>query len=262
MILLESDLSRVRIHMGIPVLGVQDSGFALGFRYANVMGLFEWRVKNLQPWEYTHVTGYPAAAVSVMGSPQVGNTLSATVASLAQYTYTVQASDLTAQDPVLSALTNFCNGFNSLNAASFVASPQPAITFSPTAVSPGPKTWQLAFVSTAMSAFTVAVTSTGLTAFVTAQGVVPTPTLTFQDDNTTCTGYLAICDYLQAKTATSSDLAKYSKADVVQFRQNELGYREAIYKNWRQKLADYLGIPLYPMQPVGRFGGANTGLVI
>lgn len=263
MILMEPEKSRVRLHMGVPVLGVQDSGYALGYRMTNVMGLLEYRMNQLQPWEYGHIVGSPVAALSVMGTPRVGATISATVGALAQYTYTMTSQDMSNADPVFSACQNFANGFNALNGASYIAQAQPSVVFPITAIGAGPQQWQICFISTGNAAFTFTTTATsGLVTTIVSQGNAPTPTMTFADDNKTCTGYLQICDYLQAKIANASDLAKYSKADVVEFRQNELGYREAIYKNWRQKLADYLGIPLYPMQPVGRFGGANTGLTL
>jgi hypothetical protein len=86
--------------------------------------------------------------------------------------------------------------------------------------------------------------------------------VTFQDDSVTCTGYLSICDYLEGKIAQASDLMKYSTADVVTFRRDETQARGALYNVWRKRMADFFGIPIYPMAAVGRFGGANTGLVV
>ena len=95
------------------------------------------------------------------------------------------------------------------------------------------------------------------------QGTQPRPYYTFTDDNYTANGYIGMCDYLESKTGAASDLSsKYSVADVVTFRRDELSARDDNYHYWRQRLADYLGIPLFPMQPVAGFGGANTGLTI
>jgi hypothetical protein len=251
--------------MGVPVLGVQDSGFALGYRFTNVMGLLEYRMNNLQPNEYAKITGTPTAASAVYGGVQVGNTLSVTINQNSPIVYTVQPSDLLAPDPVLSAVQNIANLINQTVGSQWIASAQPAVTYSPTAVAPGPKTWQLAVIAapTNQEAFTIAVSGTGgLIGYVVLQGALPNPQQTFNDDGMTAVGYLAICDYLESKTAISSDLMKYTQADVVTLRRDELGARDGLYMYWRRRLADVFGIPLYPMQPVANFGGANTGLEI
>lgn len=263
MVLYESDKSRVRIHFGVPVLGVQDSGFALGYRFTNVIGLLEYRMNNLQPWEYGRIVGSPVAAFAVSAPIGIaaGNTISCTVGALGNFSYTVTSADMAAEDPVFSACQNFANAFNAVNGASYVASAQPTVAWPiTTRAQIGQPTWQITFISTGSTAFTIAPSSTGVVSTVTAQGAAPMPTVTFSEDNTTATGYLAICDYLQARTATASDLAKFSKADVVTFRYDEIGYREAIYRNWRQKLADYFGIPLFPMKNSGP--NSKTGLVV
>jgi hypothetical protein len=263
MILLEPDKMRTRIHMGVPVLGVQDSGFALGYRFSNVMGLLERRMNTLQPHEYARLTGTPTAALALSGTASVGATISATVGALSAFTYTVTSADMVAPDPVLAACTNFANAFNAANGTQFIATQQPSVVFPVTTIGAGPAQWQLAFVSTGTSAFAVStVSSGGIVSYVVMQGALPKPSVTFSDDSLTCVGYLGICDYLEGKTAQASDLSKFSKADVVSFRPDEMQYREAMYKGWRKRLADFFGIPLYPMPSTGTFGGANTGLTI
>ena len=263
MILLEPDKMRARIHMGVPVLGVQDSGVSLGYRFANVMGTFEGRMNKLQPHEYARLTGTPTAAVAIMGSAAVGNTITLTVGVLSPFVYTVTSGDASNSDPVLSALTNCAGQFNQLNGSQYIATQQPSVVFPTTTIGAGPREWQLAFVSTGTAAFTVSIAVTGgLSAYVALQGGIPKPTVTFNDDAITCVGYLNICDYLEGKTAQASDLIKYSKADVVDFRRDEMQARNALYKMWRLRLADFFGIPLYPMPSIGQFGGANTGLTI
>lgn len=258
--LLEPDKMRARIHQGAPVLGVQDSGFALGYRFEQIMGLFEYRMNNIQPWEYTRIVGIPAAAQAVLGTIQVGSTIGCTVAALSPVVYTVQSADLTAPDPTFSAVQNFCNAFNAAHGSSFIASPQPAVVWPQTTVSAGPKQWQIAFVSSTTAAFTIAPTGTnGLLAYVVSQGNTPNPSAAFKEDAVTAVGYLSICDYLEGKIATSSDLMKFSKADVVGFRPDEMDARDNLYQYWRQRLADVWGIPLYPM---GGTGGMATGFSV
>ncbi|MDE2099950.1 MAG: hypothetical protein KGL39_22040 [Patescibacteria group bacterium] len=262
--LLEQDKARTRLHMGIPVAGIQDSGSASGYRFFEQVGNLEYRLNNLQPWEYGRIVGSPTAAVMISATPAVGNTITVTVGNLSPFTYTLTLNDLAQVDPVFSACENLVAAFNQANVASYFASTQPTVYW-PVTQKPfqGPSVWQMAFVSTGQTAFTVAVSTTGtLVGTVTAQGSAIMPTVTFQEGNVTTTGYLAILDYLQAKVANSSDLAKFSKTDVVTMRYDELGYRESIYKNWRQKLADYIGCPLYPMRTMYPTGGRKTGLVI
>lgn len=258
--LLEPDKMRARLHQGVPILGVQDSGFALGYRFQQIMGLFEFRMNQIQPWEYTRIVGIPAAGAAVLGTIQVGATVSVTVGALSIYTYTVQSSDLLAPDPTFSALNNFCNGFNAINGASYIASPQPAVVWPMTTVSAGPKEWQLAFVSAVATPFNIVASgSNGLIAYVTAQGLAPKPSATFNEDSETLNGYLNILDYLEGKIATASDLMKFSVADVVNFRPDEMGARAGLYEFWRNRLASVWGIPLYPM---GGVGGLQTGLSV
>jgi hypothetical protein len=215
-------------------------------------------MNNIQPWEYTRIVGNPVAALAIVGAPQVGATLSCTVGALSAFTYTVTSQDMAQVDPTFTAATNFCNAFNAVNAASYIASPQPAVVWPQTTIGSGPRQWQIAFVAPTSNAFTIVPAGTnGLVSYVISQGNIPNPSATFKEDNVTAVGYLSLCDYLESKIATASDLMKFSKADVVDFRPDEMQIREALYNKWCERLADVWGIPLYPM---GGPGGANTGL--
>ena len=167
----------------------------------------------------------------------------------------------------MSVVQNLANQIN-FNAAmvsgGYQASAQPAVTYPVTAIGATSPFWQLAVVNNLGNTFTFGLSSTGtLYSFPTSQGNAPRPFYTFTDDGYTATGYIAICDYLESKVGSASDLsAKYSVADVVTFRRDELAARDANYQYWRQRLADFFGIPLYPMQPVGAFGGSGTGLTV
>jgi hypothetical protein len=266
MVLLEPDKSRVRTHLQVPVLGVQDSGVALGYRFANVMGLLERRMNTLQPHEYARITGTPTGAMQILsnGLPNIGDTLSVTVNALPAVVYAVTASDLSAHDPVLSAATNFAAKVIQTIGTTVLAFSQPAVVFPVTTFGSGPAAWQVAFSGAVPGAtFTIATSGTGnLTAFPILQGVLPSPSVTFQEDGTIATGYLQICDYLEGKMATSSDLMKFSVAGGTSLRADETQVREMLYMRWCKRLATYFGVPVRPMQAVGRFGGANTGLTV
>lgn len=269
MILPENIKSRCRVHMGVPVLGIQNSGFALGYRFTNVMGLFEWRMNNLQPYELASITGNPTASNTVYAAgngPHVGDTLVITINTSA-VTYTVQSSDFQGTnpdgvvDPMYTIVNNAAAAVTQQLSSLVVALPQPAVTYPSTFAGAGPMQWQMAYSSTNGQPFTLAVASTGnLLAYPLTQGVSPSPTITFLDDSVTATGYVPICDYLEQNTAQASSLVKFTKADVVNFRQDELAARDQIYEYWRQRLADVFGIPLYSVPPVANFGGVSTGM--
>lgn len=255
--------ARVRAHLGVPVLGVQNSGISLGYRFTNQMGLLEYRMNNLQPFEEASITGNPAAATIINGNPIAGDTVTITVNALSPLTYTVTSADASAADPCGSVAQNFAlkvmqtPAYAALVWATYTPSiKQPY----PTAVKPNSTLILQALTS---AAFTVACTFTGSTAFVAyTQGSLPSPNVTMKEDSVTLYGYVAICDYLEGKIAGASDLMKFSKADVTTFRGDEMQARRALYREWQKRLSDFLGIPLFPVPAVGRYGGSNTGLVV
>lgn len=259
----ESTKQRIRVHMGVPVLGVQNSGFSLGYRFTNVMGLLEYRMINMQPFEEASITGVPAAMAMVgPGTPVAGDTLTLTVNALAPITYTVTSQDVLSTDPLGTVSQNFANQIN----ANSTLNSTVVATFAPSKTQPAFNTVapNATLILQALSAtvFTISCSFSGHTNFVAyMQGTLPAPYSTFQEDGLTLHGYVPICDYLQGKTASASDLLKFAQADVTKFRPDELGARAAVYKYWCKQLAQFLGIPLNPMPPVGNFGGGNTGLV-
>lgn len=251
--------SRIRVHMGVPVLGVQNSGFAQGYRYMQEAGLLEYRMNNLQPVEEAQLTGWPIANIQITGTPQVGDRVSFQVNSLSTYVYTVQSSDLLSTDILGSIAANAATGINQTYfgnpvAAAYVPSLK---TPYPTASTP----WAAIILQGVSSAsFFVTVGATGhTTPIVTVNGASVPPSYTFTDDGETINGYVAILDYLEGVIARPSDLAKFSKADVVNFRANEIGYRRAIYREWQGMLSRFLGIRLDAVSPSRR---ANVGLSI
>jgi hypothetical protein len=265
MVLPEFTKSRVRVHLGVPVIGLQDSGNMFGYRFAWVMGLLEYRLNNLQPFEFAGITGTPTASISLMqnGPVVAGNTLTIAINNT-PVTYTITPEDAAAQNPVFSIASNASVLLSSTLPALVTASAQPAIVFPVTTYGENPQQWQMAITSTNNSSFTVAVSgsSSNPYTYIALQGLIPHPNYTFIEDQYTANGYVPICDYLEQKTAGSSDLMKFSKADVVNFRPDELGARSAVYQWWRRKLAEVFGIPLYPLPAVSRYGGASTTLVM
>ena len=259
--------TRIRVHMGVPVLGLQNSGFALGYRFENQIGLLEYRMTNLQPYEEISITGVPAASAAVYGQITLGDVLNMQITPSDRppilISYTVQPSDLVApQGPMAAVAQNFANAImQTPSGASFVqAAYSPGVTQPyPTAIPPNASVILQGIFPVP---FTITTYVQGYTTFQpTLQGVLPAPSVTFKEDAVTIYGYVPIADYLQGKLFSSSDLMKFTKADVVNFRHDELGARRAVYDEARQQLAEFLGIPLFPVPPVDNSGGANvTGL--
>ena len=233
------------------------------------MGLLEWRMNNLQPYELASITGNPTASNTAYAAgtgPNIGDTITITI-NTSPVTYTVQPSDFQSlnpygvPDPMYSIVNNAAAAVTQQLSSLVVGLPQPAVTYPQNYVGAGPMQWQMAYSSTNGQPFTLAVASTGnILAYPLTQGVSVSPTITFLDTNVTATGYVAICDYLEQNTAQASSLVKVTKADVVDFRQDELAARDQIYEYWRQRLADVFGIPLYSVPPVANFGGVSTGM--
>lgn len=277
MIIPEVWKTRLRVHMRIPVLGVQNSGFALGFRFSNIIGLFEYRCNNLQPWEIAGLVGLPTASNMFSGTDiQPGDTLTVTITpSVAPTTpivtlYTVTPQDMQGQnpygqvDPFYTAATNAANAVTANCGGRFTATSQPSVTWPQTTPGVGQSPWQMAYqAQNADDLFALAVAYTGgIYAVVTSQGVRPWPRNTFAEDGVTVSGYIETCNYLESAIMRTSDLIKFPKADVVNIRQDEMEARASLYDYWCERIAEVLGIPLYPLGASSNFGGRNTGLEV
>lgn len=273
MILPENYKSRMRVHMGIPVLGVQNSGFALGYRFTNIIGLFEYRCNNLQPYEVAELIGLPTASnilggTAVRVGDQIAIIVTPTGGAPISSTYTVTPEDLTGLnpygqvDPFYTVATNAAALVTKNTGALVIGTSQPTVTWPQTTPGVGPPQWQMAYSAQNPSVtFTISLATTGaLYAYPLTQGVQPNPVITFAEDQVTASGYIAICNYLEQRVALTSDIIKFTKADVVNIRQDEMEARAALYDYWRQRLADVMGVPLYPVEAASNFGGRNTGM--
>lgn len=251
---------RIRTHLGVPVQGINVSGAALGYRFfeGSQVGLLEFRMNNLQPYEEATVTGFPIASISVAGRMVTGDAATITVNGT-PITYTVLLAD---QAPVLTstqtnvaasmavAITNTVSGVT--------AAANPPITNVAQGIFPSYAT--LIVRSLTSSALTVAASSTSSVAVHVVQQGAPIPmAYANQDTGTTYYGYVPILDYLQSQTLQADSFAAFDKADVVTFTRSELGKRVQLYDYWRQMLADYFGVPIDPM---GRNHRSSGGLAI
>lgn len=263
--------------MRIPVLGVQSSGFSLGFRFSNIIGLFEYRCNNLQPWEIAGLVGLPTASNMFAGTNiQPGDTLTVTITPGVVptvpivTTYTVTSQDMQGVnpygqvDPFYTAATNAANAVTANCLGRFIATSQPTVVWPQNAPGVGQSQWQMAYQAQIPDdIFSVAVAfSGGIYAVTTSQGTRPYPRNTFAEDGVSVSGYIDICNYLESAIARTSDIIKFSKADVVDIRQDEMEARASLYDFWCERIAEVLGIPLYPLSASSNFGGRNTGLEV
>jgi hypothetical protein len=259
----DAQKNRIRVHMGVPVLGVEDSGFALGYRFTDEVGLLEFRMNRLQPYEEVGLTGLQIGQVQFViqaGPPLVGTIVTMTVTPAAAPStpivvpYTVKSSDIDLPT-LMRSLSNTWN----MAGTTYVAAPGPATVPSvPSGVLPQVQEFTLAATIAGNFAITCAVSGTpNFFPAISLQGMTAAPSFTSLESGVTAVGYIAICDYMESAVAQTSDLLKYSTADVVRFNPHEGPRRAGLYGYWRKRLADILGIPLYP---VGQYGGVSTGL--
>ena len=249
--------SDVRRHLMYSVAGlwrVSPSGGtlasgAVGYRFFQAYGLLEYRMNNLNPDEEARLIGLAYAAVALTGvQPNAGDTLSVTFSqgNLAA-PVTITATMPTPQQNIdnrlllIQILAGLCAQNEALGAAGIVAlAPYGSGPFAETAV-PFP---ECAFTSPV--AFTFSATGTG-NAYpqVTATGELLGPSTQLQPRVTTF-GYLPILNGLEGAHASASQNLDTKQAAVWYSRSNEIALRTSLYRQWQQKMSDYLGIPINP----------------
>jgi hypothetical protein len=172
--------------------------------------------------------------------------------------YVVGINDAQSKTPLYMIAQNLAIAFNSYftNSGIFASCSAPIITI---AVDATPVFAQVILQSVTPTPFTFSVAANGATSFVvTRQGVLPQTQFTNNLGNSYC-GYVAILDYLLSQTLQSDSYMAFETADVVKFSQRELGKRTELYQHWQQRLADFFGVPTYPM---GQNNRAGRGLAI
>ncbi len=257
----------IRRHMGVPAQGIASTGFTMGYRYFTEAGMLEYRMINLQALEESTLTGNPYGQISIFGVPTVGDVLTVTVNST-PVNYTVTSADvaatfpgLTTSGPLYAVAKNLATAINFANTGIFCAAGPPTSDQAPYQPS-GFST--LNFIALNATTFTLAVSQTGNHTglmVVTNGNVFPTPTVTYDDPEsgtaTTLYGMLPILNYLEGTRFSATQNLDVSKADVVTLREDEPQARYALYMMARQDLANFMGVPLFP---IGRFGGGGMML--
>lgn len=258
--------SRIRMHLGVPAIGLPQTGSVLGWRYNNEVGSLEYRMINLQPIEEAQITGNPMALIQIAGVPHLADQVGVTIGTNARIPYNVTSGDLAAPIPLQAISQNWATAIT-LAAQGYLGDYGIPPQTKPSQTS---GSYQgiviLQPIPPSVDPFSIVVDTTGNTIpYVAQQGVAVPPSVTFQESGITVYGYLAICDYLESRIANAADLVKYQAAggaggSNVAFRMNELAERRNIYDEWCGKLADFFGISRYPMgRPASSGSAAFTG---
>ena len=233
-------------------------------------------MNNMQPTEEQLITGSILASWRISGQPTVGDVLTFGVvdptAGLEQVPYTVQQSDFDLptdpvnppqSSPLYSIALNSTVAINQAIAALGYAAiaVMPADLFAPSFMPPYFAEVILTANQSALgSYFSIAATGGSTTNLLVEQQATPSPvnaTLTnyVTGNQETVFGMIPLCDAL-AMGMTQQGLSLWlTKADVVQFRQNERRARIALYRYYTDELAKMLGGQEY----VRKFGGAGAG---
>ncbi len=247
--------SSIRRHLGFPVVGlyrVSPAGGTLasgqiGYRFFEAYGTLEYRMNNLGPDEEARLTGQAMASVAIIGpDPAIGDTISVTlsggdIASAQTITATAQA---TGNDPRLDLGNSLVAALisNSVLTAANVQAMTPYGTgpFGGNQI-PVP---EVAFI--APTEFNISVAGSGiLIPQITVDGKKLPPAAKLDGTNL-ISGYLPLCDGLESGYLQSAENMDTIQADVWKGRSNEHGQRLALYLNWVDQMANFLGIPTYP----------------
>lgn len=236
---------------------------AAGYRYFTAYGQMEWRMNNLMPDEEARLLGRAYAAVAIFGTPNLGDTITFTFTGgglLSAHNLVVTAP-ATQGDPNLDRLAltqqvavSALQDATLISAGFFVVAPYGQGPFSGR-IFPEPT---VAFTNPTAFKMTISFTPE-IAAQVQSNGSLLTPLYiankgTQQQSN--IYGYLNILDTLEGDQASTTENLDTIKADVWTARSDEIRQREMLYRQWRQKLSIYLGIPMgeYVFQKMGMRG--------
>ena len=248
----------IRGHLLVPYAGIPFSGNTAGLRTILTVGQLEAYMNFLQLEEECQLTGYPFGAVQIYGYPANGNTVTATINST-PVTYTVQPSDLLALQPLANIANNLATKINMSNVG--VQAATGSISTGDTAPAALPSFGQVSIVSP--TTFTLTASATGGVSVNVPPGAngqsYPQPNLTNVAGVPTLYGYIAICDYLQARIVQEDAFLSFETADVVKFRKYSVNKRIELYDYWRGRMGIALSVGPNPAGTQGM--GSGFGIV-
>ncbi len=259
--------SSIRRHLDYPVVGLLKSSPAggsvasafVGYRFFQTYGRLEWKLSNLNADEEARLVGLAYGAIALVGpSPNIGDQVSITLqggAIATPQTLTAVAAAGDSAPTLTLKLAAAAAANTTLQAAQVLA-------VSPFGTGPfNQNELPLAEVAfEAPAAFEIVNPSgTGvLVPQITAQGGFLSPTASVDGVNTLF-GYLPILDALEGAWASASQNLDTIKAGPWLGRNNEIGQRLALYRNWQIRMSRFLEIPLYTGGPeTQRDGYAGT----
>jgi len=260
----------VRRHMGVPFAGTAGAGRLYGWRFTWYQEDLEFRMNNMQPPEEQLLTGVSLGSYRIAGAPRVDDVITFTVtdpvAGPQVFTYQVKAADFALPanpvnpadaSPLYSIAQNAALAANAaLQSLGYAGiGVMPSDNFSPAFLSP--YFAQLIIQGPSASLFTLAVSVSGSTNVIVDQPATTSPvTQTFTDPTGTYTkyGWIQICDYLAMGMGLASLSLWLTKADVAEFRHDEVRARRGLYREYCMQLEMALGGAEY----VKKFGGGSS----
>lgn len=238
----------IRRHLGVPVAGVQQSGNILR------VGRLEYLMENLQMEEESVIAGRPYAMFQIFGNPTTGHVITIVVTPVGgtagtPILYTVSPADAAAYYPRLSVALNAANAIVAAGQGVVAAAGQ---LYPNQAPSTAPPFSQVTLTSPSMAAFTIEASSNDQNMPVTVwqPGTYPSPSLKYMDDNDVIKyvyGIVPICNMLENMVYGAQDnldltgAGSTSTQGGAQFRRDELGQREALYRRSCRQLSRMFG---------------------
>ena len=249
--------SAIRRHLDYPVVGLIQQSAAggsvasafSGYRFFQTYGRLEWKMNNLNPDEEARLVGKAYGAVAFIGlQPTAGD----------QVSITFSGGNLTSPQTITATMPSYSVGTDGLTvfgAALVSAALQNSalrdadiIGITPYGTGPFNQNQiplaEVAFISPVTFSLTNP-TGTGVVVpQITASGSLLTPTATVDGTNTVY-GYIPILDALETAYADASPNLDTIAAGPWKARDNEIGQRLSLYRNWQIRLSRFLEIPLY-----------------
>lgn len=257
----------IRRHLGVPFAGTAQAGRLFGWRFEIHVEDLEYKMSNMQPSEEQLITGYAMGSYRIDGNPTVGDVLTFTITDEVNgtmtATYTVTSADLNPRpnfvnpseaSPSFSIALNAANAINDVVASKGYSAVgvMPADLFSPQYLPP--YFAEVIITGPGPSVYTIGCSRSGTTNLLVQDQAAPSP-IAATVNGVQVYGYTALLDAL-AMGMTSANLSlAYQKADVVNFRPDEVGARLRLYREYCIMLSRDMGGKDY----VRRFGGTSGG---
>lgn len=246
MALREIDKAHIRRHLKFSMIGKAFQGelgnSIFGTRTTPLYFDLETRMNTMSPSEEAILTGKAYAAISIWEPVPVGSVLTATFSGGPLSSPVVIPVTAGAGDNAVSfcqRLTAAFAGNSSMISAAFQSmAPWGAGQYTNNAV-PNPE-----MAITNEQTFTLALAVTGgLICALTADGKKQDPTVVVKKRPLTQVfGYLPICNFLEGAIGGATTNMEFNKAESVIFRNDEAEGRTALYDQYVQRMAEFLGV--------------------